>query len=211
MTLHTRMAAMQPFPVRELLDYVNAELLRAKDPEIKDEDNTKFDLAHFEATKTGEKNEKGIEIGERRWIPDGTRQLGNRLGQGFGAWFWMDYRPDGMLRDKPVYYDENEDETEEPVVWKSDGQVHPSTWHIPMCVEINFDTTYGYKVAGAGCADLHAYMIIKIGEWLDARQIDWYWFDEFRGEWHHQLDDGKLEQFGTAERGRAAVESRALV
>jgi len=54
-----------------------------------------------------------------------------------------------------------------------------------MAVEVNFDTAYGYKAANdAGCGDLHAAFIVRIGEWLDARGVDWSWYNEFTGDWH---------------------------
>jgi len=173
MTLHTRIAVLAPVPVRELFEFVNTELLRAIDPVTVNQENTDFDSDHFAAT------------GERRRIPNGTRELGNKVGQGFDAWFWIDYRPDGPLHPKPLYLDENCDETDEPVEWAEDGE--PSQLHLSepaMALEINFDTGYAFDRDGAGCGDLHAYYITRLADWFAERGVDWSWYDEFAGEWH---------------------------
>ena len=206
MTLHTRIATLAPFNLRELHQFVNDELLglRGRPVKIADKDNTRFDRAHFEATRTGQKDARGVEVGERRWVPDGTRELGNEVGQGFAAWFWIDYRPDGWLHPTPVYYDEHYDETYEPVEWAEDGE--PPTLHESnpaMCVELNFDTAYGYKhPTGYGCGTLHAIYIARLGAWFDERRIEWCWYNEFTDEWH----DGYDGLSGLVDSGRTATD-----
>jgi hypothetical protein len=212
MTLHTRMAVLEPVPVKELFDWINAELLGAPDAKYKHEELTDFDSELFKATQTGEKDERGVLIGERRWIPNGKWEYSNDPGQGLGAWMWVKYRPDGPLHPKPLYYDSDYDETDEPVYWASDEEDEQEpTLHLSepaMALEINFDTAYGYgRGEGYGCGDLHAAMIVRIGEWLDARGVGWLWYNEFYGTWHERDDHSYSE---TNEHGHFRLGDPAL-
>lgn len=178
MTLHTRIAVLAPIPVRELFEFVNRELLHTADTIVEDEENTSFDIDHFKAT------------GERRWLPNGTWNLGNKGGQGFDAWFWIEYRPDGPLRSEDVY---EEDDGPRYVI-------DPA-----MALEINFDTGYAFKdsATGAGCGDLHAWYITRLAEWFAERHVEWSWYNEFTGEWHGEDLSAltALDRFGRHELG----------
>lgn len=90
----------------------------------------------------------------------------NIAGQGFLAIVDCSYGPDGPLVDY--------DDTDWPEAF----------------VEVSFDTAYGYRAAnGAGCNDLHAWLVREMGRWCDARRAGWLWQNEFTGEWHGRLGE----------------------
>lgn len=127
---------------------------------------------------------------DKEWY-DGDRAILNEPGQGFAAWLIVRYGGGGLLHQEECDCAE----------WVEDGQCHCP----PVgSVELDFDTAYGYQAEnGAGCADLHAWLVREMGEWLSARGLDWWWYDELQGEWHHGITPA-LERFGDAERGRLA-------
>lgn len=53
-------------------------------------------------------------------------------------------------------------------------------------VAVDFDTAYGWRAPnGAGCADLHAFLLHEVGVWLASEGVeDWSWRHEERGTWH---------------------------
>lgn len=62
------------------------------------------------------------------------------------------------------------------VEWGEDGPV--AVW---------FDTAYGYSGPNqGGCSDLHAWLLTRLGEFLDGlpMPVEWKWMNEFTGEWH---------------------------
>lgn len=79
-------------------------------------------------------------------------------------------------------------------------------------IEVDFDTAYGYRAEnGAGCSDLHAWLVVELGRWLSNRGLTWYWLNEYDGSWHLGVSEiailgnpvkGRLEQ---GEHGRTAV------
>lgn len=107
----------------------------------------------------------------------------NNAGQGYDAWAAVIYGPDGPLRDEADC--EAEDCDQYPCTNPSHLRVHQPQ----ASIEISVDTPYGYRAEnGAGCADLHAWLVSEMGRWCDARGLTWLWFDEFRGEWHPSTD-----------------------
>lgn len=94
-----------------------------------------------------------------------TGEWGNRIGQGLPAILEVTYGADGPI---PVsYYD-----CEAGPEW---CECAPGSPHIvddlrqyePFTVKVWMDTTYGYRADnGAGCGDLHAYMIASVAAWL---------------------------------------------
>lgn len=107
-------------------------------------------------------------------------RYGNILGQGLPALLWLHYGPDGPL------LDDDEDDPEERQGF----------------IAVHFDTAYGYarfSPNGAGCEDLHAWLIRELGRWLDERGLTWQWQNEFTGEWHRGSEG--LGEFGDADRG----------
>ena len=202
MTLHTRIAVLQPVPVRELFDWVNANLLGvSQEPEVKEE--TRFDLEHFKATSSHWPDKRD---GEQRDVPtnSGKWSISNAPGIGAPAWFWIDYTIEGSLYPEAIYYDENSDETTEVTEELSQ----------PACaLTVHFDTQYSYQVEGAGCGDLHAWLIVEIANWLAGRGVGYSWYDEFTGDWHgedlealtrryHPEDPRNDNHFGNPELGR---------
>jgi len=119
----------------------------------------------------------------------GTMMYANRSGQGYAAMLWVAYHPDGPLpkEDDPDYEDNR-----------------PTA-----CIDIMFDTTYGYTGPhSSGCADLHAWLIIRIVNDLLSQYVTpgapptwprFYWQNEFTGEWFDSLEN--LDSFGDAKKG----------
>jgi hypothetical protein len=66
------------------------------------------------------------------------------------------------------------------VEYGSDGPMHS---HL---VSANFDTAYSYRSAnGAGCSDLHAFLLREIKAYLDDQGVtEWVWMHEEKGSWH---------------------------
>lgn len=49
---------------------------------------------------------------------------------------------------------------------------------------IGFDTAYSYKAPnGAGCGDLHAWIVREMGAWLTKQGASWDWYDESGWGW----------------------------
>lgn len=96
------------------------------------------------------------------------------LGQGLSALVEVTYAVDGPL----VWC--------EPDEWTSPDEDLTSPTFAPHLVSANFDTSYGFKLPnGAGCADLHAFLLRAIGEHLtNVGAEDWTWHHEERGTWH---------------------------
>lgn len=93
------------------------------------------------------------------------------LGQGLACIWEVTYAADG-----PLVWPDDE--------WRDEGEPEPDPASFPMhLVSANFDTAYGYRDAsGAGCADLHAFLLREIGAFIsDAR---WAWMHEEKGSWH---------------------------
>jgi len=200
-TLHTRIAVLEPVPVKELFDWINTNLLGALNPRSAHKELSDFDIDHFRATQTGEKDERGVLIGERRWIPNGEWEYTNLPGQNLGAWHWITYRPDGPLIPKQLYYDSEHDETEEEVYWASNEGEEPYL-HLAnpaAALMIHFDTAYGFKgKLGGGCGSLHAAYIVKLADWFAQRGVGWSWYDEFAGDWHGEDLSALTKPYGEA-------------
>lgn len=121
----------------------------------------------------------GAEHGEYEEGPCGIE---NKWGQGFVSWIGVRHGGDAPM--KP--YDDD-DARDYPV----------PEWSI----EVSFDTAYGYRAAnGAGCSDLHAWLVQGVGRWLTDRGLTWYWFREYDGSWHPSSTPVTL--LGDPERGR---------
>lgn len=108
--------------------------------------------------------------GETRTYDDS--EFTTTLGQGLGAIWEVTYGDDGPLNWPPLE-------------WREDGE-EPEPESLPVhFVSANLDTAYGYSNGGAGCGDLHAFLLREIGAWLDASGADeWAWLHEERGTWH---------------------------
>lgn len=160
MTLTTRVAIIEPTPVREVFDECR-RIIGAQDGRY----------TH----------------GAAKYHDDGRFQYQNDVGQGFPALLWVYYGVDAPLMPE----DESEYDEEDRSNYPS-----PSGWSIEVC----FDTTYGYRTEnGAGCSDLHAWIVQELGRWLDERRLTWLWYHEYTGEWH--ASDVPITLLGDPERG----------
>jgi hypothetical protein len=144
MTLTTRIAIIEPTPVRPVFD----ECRRLLDGE---------DVPFMHGPSSHR---------------TGVAEYRNAPGQGLHALLWVSYGADAPMAPDPRYADDPDERRYYPPV---------STWS----VEVAFDTAYGYHSdRGGSCSDLHARLILQLGRWLSERGLTWYWYDEFRGEWH---------------------------
>jgi hypothetical protein len=107
----------------------------------------------------------------------------NEPDQGLTAWLFVHYGADG-----PLLPEDPEDPAPEPA-----------------CVEVIFDTTYGYRgPRGGGCGDLHAWLIEEIADYLVrlGRRGGLHWQYEYDGSWHR--DTVELAMLGDTALGRTA-------
>lgn len=103
-----------------------------------------------------------------------VRAIGNRIGQGLPAILDIDYRVGGKLREAQV-------ECDEDCIDECSKRYHErECW-----LDLDFDTAYSYRdSAGRGCGDLHALLVSRVGQWLDAKGVRWEWRNEFTGDVH---------------------------
>ena len=112
----------------------------------------------------------------------------NKIAQGLPALLWMYYGLDAPLVPDPKYADDPDERSYYPPV---------NEWSIM----VSFDTAYAYQAGnGAGCSDLHAYIVQELGRWLTARRLTWYWYHEYTGTWHPSTDPVTI--LGDPVRGR---------
>jgi hypothetical protein len=103
----------------------------------------------------------------------GVWEIGNNIGQGLPALMGVRYRPGAAVQADHEGHDPE---------WCSEDctyQHDPAHW-----IFIDFDTAYSYHDEHGGCGTLHARLLFQLGEWLDARGIQWAWRNEFTGEVH---------------------------
>lgn len=112
---------------------------------------------------------------------EGPSGIENKWGQGFPSYVGVTYGGDAPIRP------DADDDRDYPV----------PAWSI----EVWLDTSYGYRAQnGAGCSDLHAWIVQELGHWLSERGLTWYWYHEYSGEWHPSSDP--ITTLGDPERGR---------
>ncbi|MDF9718069.1 hypothetical protein INN71_02660 [Nocardioides sp. ChNu-153] len=101
------------------------------------------------------------------------------LGQGLPALLWVDHRDGDLI---PA---ETCDEYCDAFCDTTDAERYCLRLHDPAgYVLVHFDTGYGYTaVNGAGCRDLHAWLVREFGAWLDDRGATWRWYDESGDGW----------------------------
>lgn len=116
------------------------------------------------------------------WRDDGSRLLGNKIGQGLPAILDVTYRPSAPLATQ----EQSEAHTED---CDDDGDSCRYNHPTACWLNVDFDTAYGYRdKRGWGCGDLHAALVAELGAWLDGRGVDWAWRNEFTGEVHSGPD-----------------------
>jgi hypothetical protein len=180
MTLTTRMRIIEPHPVKPIWD----ELRRLVGGEHASFTERRRGDYMWEPTK---KSPSPPRFENNRYA--------NEPAQGLPAWIDMEWGADGLLDDGPGYCfreDCPDSDCLDPSHREPDDTPKAS-------IELSFDTTYGYKHCGASCSDLHAYLIFEMGKWLTERNLTWWWYDEFKGEWH--LGNEKLGEFGNPLKG----------
>ncbi len=168
MTLATSIRIVEPTPVRPIFDQTRTLLGAGK--------------ATF----------RHVRAGDTPW-PSSNNTYHNDPGQGLPALLWVEYGPDGPLRE---YMDEDGKDCSDWYECQPPNHRHPPK----ASIEVMFDTAYGYKRDGANCNDLHAWLVLEMGRWLDAHSLTWYWQNEYTGEWHRGYE--ALAEFGNIELGR---------
>lgn len=138
---------------------------------------TVFDLALADVVAASDPN------APTAWTesPDGLAR-DTLLGQGLAALMGVRVGPDGgeLPRDDHPEWAEPEEDY--------DGLDHDPH----ACVEVDWDTAYGYQDEHGGCSALHGRFVARLGAWAEAQGMTWPWFNEYRGEWHTGRDG--LEQ-----------------
>jgi hypothetical protein len=124
--------------------------------------------------------------GERFVEPGNPWTISNKLGQGLPGWLMIHYRPGAMYRtpdDAAVHDDCNHPDSD---YYDAGTPTCDESEHDPACwAEVSIDTAYGYRGPNrTGCGDLHAAFVAGLGEWLDARGIEWKWLNEFTSKVH---------------------------
>lgn len=94
-------------------------------------------------------------------LVDNVHSIETVQGQGLPAWVRVRYGKDGPLGLQGSEVD----------------QIPP--WSDRHCARVVLDTGYGYRAAnGAGCGDLHAFLVSELGAWLEDRGVKWGWIEE---------------------------------
>lgn len=107
--------------------------------------------------------------------PDSPWCVSNEPLQDLPAWLLLHYRPDAPLRTL-----EQGAACDEDCGTDCDRSYHPrACW-----LDVDFDTSYGYSNNGMGCGDLHAMIVVELGQWLDSLGIRWERRNEFTGDVH---------------------------
>lgn len=129
-------------------------------------------------------------------MPD-AMVLGNDIGQGLPAIWEVRWKPDQPWRISEHVCVRDEDGYSDDADCR-EYDCDPG----PACAyEVWFDTAYGYTASnGAGCSDLHAYLIRKIAEAVGEDNIAWN--ADTIGEY---LPLHELPQLGDARRGMVAA------
>lgn len=116
----------------------------------------------------------------------------NVIGQGLPSMLIIEYGADGPLV--------GEDDPEEEPTPEERDYVRRYNEHRSGAFSIKFDTAYGYRADnGAGCADLHAWLVQQVGRYLEERGVAFEWEQEFTGEWYSSVDD--VYELGDPDRG----------
>lgn len=142
-------------------------------------------------------------LGRKTVNSSGTVDISMPAGLGLNALVWIEYQEDGSLI--PFSSEETDDleelkriqaandELEEQPNWSYEDYIDIS-YSPKRYIELHFDTAYGYRAPnGAGCGDLHAWIIQSIGEWLQAQGAEYSWYDESGWGWDEmrKLDEAK--------------------
>jgi hypothetical protein len=112
--------------------------------------------------------------------PDGYWTVANDPSQGLPAWLLVNFRQERT----PLRTPEQAAAHAEWCGLDCDGSGH----QVACYLDVDFDTAYSYQDEYGGCGDLHARLVAQLGQWLDARGIEWSWKNKFTGEVHGGAD-----------------------
>jgi hypothetical protein len=134
----------------------------------------------------------GRDIEGTPYVDEKPGSYSTRFGQGLAAWCIVNYAVDGPIH----HYTEGFAKE-----LKDDDPEWEPPWYNEHCVDITFDTAYGYKSpSGAGCSDLHAWFIRELAVLFEEKGVKkWVWNQEFTGEWYGP--DDPVTHLGTPTRG----------
>ena len=112
---------------------------------------------------------------EYSWERHRNHSIGMPMGLGLPSLVDVDYSPTGepltIAEDMTNDIDEARKDEEKIFI----PQAH---------LIIHMDTAYSYKAAnGAGCGDLHAWLVREMGAWLTEQGASWDWNDESGWGW----------------------------
>jgi hypothetical protein len=107
-------------------------------------------------------------------------EIDHQPGLGLDAWLLTKHRPAGV---GPIPYVPGPD-VDPADDWEREYHESDPFVNGTASIQINWDTSYGgHSSTGEGCSALHARYIATLGAWADERGLDWWWKNEFTGEW----------------------------
>lgn len=113
---------------------------------------------------------------EYAWDRERPHSLNMPLGLGLPALAWVDYSP----TDEVIALSEYETRDLAEARDRDTEKMYAPPAHLVF----HFDTSYFYKAPnGAGCGDLHAWIVREVGAWLTERGASWDWYDESGRGW----------------------------
>lgn len=133
-----------------------------------------------------------------------STEISNHPGQGFNAWVMTYANPDGIRYSEEYkasekkWHDEwhlNEDEYPDGCDCTEDfaDLEHRAG---PHYMQISMDTAYGCRTdRGESCTELHARVIVELGQWLEERGVSFAWENEYSGTIHQGIDEEGLVKF----------------
>ena len=123
-----------------------------------------------EGTRSTDEQDTDWRDGEHVAVPGNPWTIANEPDQGLKAWLMIHYRPDGPLHPETSHWDDCDP--------ACDYLPHLT----PRYLEVSFDTAYGYRGREGGVGDLHAWLVLETGRWLNERGVRWQWRNEFTGD-----------------------------
>lgn len=126
----------------------------------------------------------------------GSRERRHPAGLGLPALLAVHYAVEAPLPTKAEREQIERDISDYP----DDAEDYDTPRYRTHFARIWFDTAYGYtSERGAGCSDLHAWLMRELGRWLEARGKRYAWRQEFTGDWFDSWE--KVAELGDADLG----------
>lgn len=118
---------------------------------------------------------------ESHWARNRQHSINMPPGLSLPALAWIDYSP----TNEPLPLEREETHDLDKARQDEEAVFAPLAY-----LTIHFDTQYTYKAPnGAGCGDLHAWIVREIGTWLTAQGASWDWYDESGWGWYVEWKD----------------------